>query len=110
MYTEGLTPILESDGETHEFIGEPESLDLLWHQHLLFVADVGTPIGTILTADFTLVDLDGLHGNSAPFTLSFIVVPEPATCIFLLLPAILLKNARVQRRGSRYQQGLSVLS
>ena len=87
MYTHGLTPILETDGASHVFEGEPESPDLLWHEHLTFMADPGTPIGTILTADFTLVDTDGLHADSAPFTLSYVVVPEPASGLLLLLGA-----------------------
>jgi hypothetical protein len=87
MFTQGLTSILDFDGATHEFAGEPEFKGLLWHQHLTFVADAGTPIGTTLFADFSLTDLDGLHADSEPFTLSFIVVPEPASSLLMMLTA-----------------------
>lgn len=101
MYTEGLTPILEFDGATHEFAGDPEVEQFLWHQHLTFVADPGTPIGSTLTADFTLVDLDGLHTNSEPFTLTFTVVPEPATGLLAVVGgALLLRKCNSHRRGS----------
>jgi hypothetical protein len=99
MYTEGLTPILEFDGDTHEFAGLPEGPGLLWHEHLLFVADPGTPLNTVLTAQFTLVDLDGLHGDSAPFTLSFIVTPEPAGALILGLAAARAITRRTRRAG-----------
>lgn len=98
MYTEGLSPILEFDGATHEFVGAPEAPSLLWHQHLTFVADPGTPIGSILTADFVLTDTDGEHADSDPFTLSFIVVPEPSTGVLLLAIAIAARSRRTHRK------------
>ncbi|MCA9252417.1 MAG: PEP-CTERM sorting domain-containing protein [Phycisphaerae bacterium] len=102
MYTQGLSPILEVDGALHEFVGAPEGSGLLWHQHLTFVADPGTPIGTILSAEFTLTDQDGLHADSAPFTLSFIVTPEPTTGLLLLIAAgaALRKNPRRSAKRS----------
>lgn len=87
MYTQGLAPILEVDGAVHEFVGAPEGPELLWHQHLTFVADPGTPIGTILSAEFTLTDQNGLHADSELFSLSFIVTPEPATGLMMLIVA-----------------------
>lgn len=88
MYTQGLSPILEVDGALHEFVGAPEGPGLLWHQHLTFVADPGTPIGTILSAEFTLTDQNSLHADSAPFTLSFVVTPEPTTGLMAMVLGI----------------------
>jgi hypothetical protein len=87
MYTQGLAPILEVDGALHEFVGAPEGSGLLWHQHLTFVVDPGTPISTNLSAEFTLTDQNSLHADSDPSMLSFIVTPEPTTGLMMLIAA-----------------------
>ncbi len=95
MFTEGLDPILETDGATHEFEGEPESPELLWHQHLTFIADASVPVGSLLNARFELFDRAGLHAASDVFTLTFRVVPEPTTAIVTALLALFVRRKRV---------------
>lgn len=97
----GLNPILTIDGDTHEFAGDPEGPGLLWHEHLRFVVDPGTPLGTEILADMRLTDLDGLHADSDPFTLHFVVVPEPATLGLLAVIGLAACPKRRQWKTSR---------
>lgn len=97
----GLNPILVNDGDAHEFSGDPEGPGLLWHEHLRFVVDPGAPLGTDFLVDMRLTDLDGLHADSDPFTLHFVVVPEPAT---LGLLAVIALAACPMRRQSLTSQ------
>lgn len=94
MFTEALDPILELDGAIHEFAGSPEGPGLLWHQHLLFVADASVPVGTELTADFQLTDRNGLHGDSSIFTLRYLVTPEPTSALLTLFGGFALAARR----------------
>lgn len=94
MLDGSLNPILESDGDGHEFSGDPEGPGLLWHEHLRFVAEPGTTPGTEFLVNMRLTDLNGLHADSDPFTLRFVVVPEPATAACLAVVALSLVSRR----------------
>jgi hypothetical protein len=70
------TPILETDGSIFPFGAAPDGS---FHIDLLYVGD--GPIGSLYSAAFQLVDPSGLQADSDPFTLGFVVVPEPTTAI-----------------------------
>lgn len=89
----GLEEILAADGATYEF---PRDLDESFHVDLFFAAPIAAAPGTMYSATYQLVDLAGLHADSAPFTLCFEVVPEPAT-VWILAGGMLMSVRRRRR-------------
>ncbi len=63
--------ILTSDGDTRVFVGEPETEEFIWHEHLLFGVDPGADPSQTYSATFRFVDSNGVYGDSEPFTLIF---------------------------------------
>ncbi|HUU83937.1 MAG TPA: hypothetical protein VM243_10580 [Phycisphaerae bacterium] len=72
MFDLDLNPILETDGATVRLEGEAESEEFAWHQHLVFGVEPGAEVGQEYTATFVLIDEEGDHGDSEPFTLRFV--------------------------------------
>jgi len=71
--------ILTSDGDTRVFVGEPETDEFIWHEHLLFGVDPGSDTSQTYSATFRFVDSNGVYGDSEPFTLTFKPI-EPQSC------------------------------
>jgi len=76
MYDLDFNSILEADGDTVLLVGEPEVEGFLWHQHLVFGVEPGTPVGESFSATFVVSDPTGEHADSEPFTLTFITAPQ----------------------------------
>jgi len=93
-------PILESNGSTFAFGAAPDG-----HFHLDLIYAGNGPIGTLYSATFQLVDPSGLQSDSAPFTLGFVVIPEPTTLALVFL-GVTAKMRRT-RRQSRRSFGIS---
>lgn len=89
MFDPTAGQILEKDNDTYLF---PLTTEGMIHSHLIFAGD--GPEGTIWQAMFQLVDPSGLHAASAPFTISFEAVPEPATLALLALGGLALLRRR----------------
>ncbi len=87
-------PILEANGSTFDFCA---ALDGHFHLDLIYTGN--GPIGSLYSATFQLVDPSGLQADSAPFTLGFVVAPEPTTLalVCLGLTAIKRRNPTVSR-------------
>ncbi len=71
--------LLSSDGDSHVFAGEPESEEMLWHEHLIFAVEPGVDVSQTYSATFRFVDSNGVYADSEPFTLTFQPV-EPQQC------------------------------
>ncbi len=89
-------PILETNGSTFPFGATPDG-----QFHLdIFYAGNG-PVGSLYSATFQLVDPSGLQSDSAPFTLGFVVVPEPTMLALVCLgvTAMMRRTRAVSRAG-----------
>ncbi|GJM26891.1 MAG: hypothetical protein DHS20C16_33060 [Phycisphaerae bacterium] len=71
--------ILMSDGDTRVFVGDPETEEFVWHEHLLFGVDPGSDPSQTYSATFRFVDSNGVYGASEDFTLVFQPL-EPQSC------------------------------
>lgn len=89
MFDATAGQILENNNDTYLF---PLTTEGMIHSHLIFAGD--GPEGTVWQATFQLVDPSGLHAASAPFTVSFEAVPEPATLALLALGSLALLRRR----------------
>ena len=93
MFDGLLNPILSDPTEAHEFAGDNEGNPALWwHEHLRFAVEPGNPLG-IYSATFQLTDVNGLHADSAPVTITYEAVPEPGS-ISLLLGGLIVAARR----------------
>lgn len=95
----GLT-VHEADGDLmFNNLGEIYELGTgpSWSVLPIFAVDDNSPVGSQFSATFKLVDLSGtpLYGDSAPFSVDFVVVPEPAAAATLLgLAGLTLRRRR----------------
>lgn len=88
------TPILGADGDSFLFpFGGG-----LGHEDVFYRADAAlVNIGDQFTVTFQLTDPSGLEAASDLFTLSFLVVPEPATLSLLAMGAIAMTRRKFAR-------------
>ncbi len=71
--------ILTSDGDSRVFVGDPETDEFIWHEHLLFGVEPGVDTSQTYSATFRFVDSNGVYGASDEFTLVFQPL-EPQSC------------------------------
>jgi len=99
------TPVLTSDGSTFAFEEPDWDTELsnsnggygAWHfhTHTQFLA-LADGAGETFTATFTVIDTGSGYLESAPYTLTFVTVPEPTT--LTLLGAGLVSIFRTRRK------------
>lgn len=87
--------ILLFDGDTFQFpqedpTGTPPETG--FHTHTIFAAS--GDLGDTFSATYRITDPSGIYADSDAFTLSFVIVPEPATCGLMLLGGLALLRRR----------------
>jgi|GEM_PF-2095431 len=90
MYDAPFSQILTADGMEYQFI--QEATESGFHNDLLY-ANFGN-LGDTFSATYFLTDASGTYGDSAPFTLNFVNVPEPATAALLLMGTVAVVRRR----------------
>ena len=88
------TPILQTDGSSFEFPwnGQLEHEDVFYRVDANFASP-----GDIFMVSMQLTDPSGLDSASDPFTLNFVVTPEPATAVLGLFAGLMLLRRRSRR-------------
>ncbi|NLX14075.1 MAG: PEP-CTERM sorting domain-containing protein [Phycisphaerales bacterium] len=90
METPGGLETLTTNGSTHQLKKTWLDDNNAWgiHEHMSFyfwLAADGSDIGNEVSVTFSAFDMGGLYTASDPFTLTFVVVPEPASLGLLIL-------------------------
>ncbi len=93
------TLVLAANGSSHQLPKAWLSDEGAWglHEHMDFyfwLSADGSDIGSEVSATFSVYDAGGLYTASDPFTLRFVVVPEPASLAMLLIGGLLVSHRR----------------
>ncbi len=71
MFSLDGAELFTSNGAQHTFAGEPESDEMIWHEHLLFALEPGVDTEQTYSATFKLKEANETYGDSEEFTLVF---------------------------------------